>query len=102
MTSADDFFVNHHGRPDNFTLRQRLRDRDGDNCGDCNKRMVFKRWAGTNPDEATLDHRRPRSHEGTYDLENLRLLCSACNKKRGTRDCPACAAGTCTYVKVKK
>ena len=33
----------------------------------------------------TIDHIHPRSKEGSDDLDNLQLLCAACNSTKGDR-----------------
>ena len=32
-----------------------------------------------------VDHVEPRAHGGTDHLENLQLLCNACNRRKGTK-----------------
>lgn len=64
--------------------RNRLRERDGDNCFYCFEQMVFRpkicRKASSN--DATMEHLIDRKHGGTDDLENLVLACKACNNGR--------------------
>ena len=49
-------------------------ERDGGRCQNCGKRVWGK--------DATLDHKDP---EGPGDLENVHLLCRACNTLKGRR-----------------
>ncbi len=55
-------------------LRAQVIDRDDSRCQNCNKRVK-----GT---DATLDHKDP---EGPETLENIHLLCRACNTLKGKR-----------------
>jgi len=34
----------------------------------------------------SIDHIKPRSKGGTSDRENLRVLCTTCNTKKGVKD----------------
>jgi 5-methylcytosine-specific restriction endonuclease McrA len=77
-------------------IRRDLRERDGDNCAECGKQMRFDQaFISKNKQSATIGHRVPKSHDGTYDLENLELQHYECNNKRGDSGCPLCAAGNC-------
>lgn len=55
-------------------LRPQVIDRDDGRCQNCKKRVKSR--------EATLDHKDP---EGPETLENLQLLCRACNTLKGKR-----------------
>ena len=50
----------------------RLAERDGPGCFHC--KTLF---------ELTLDHKVPKAAGGTYDDQNLRLACLACNQRAG-------------------
>lgn len=43
------------------------------------------RWCGS-PDDLELDHIVPFSKGGACDLDNIQILCSDCNKRKGARD----------------
>ena len=55
-------------------LRPQIIDRDDSRCQNCNKRVKGG--------DATLDHKDP---EGPETLENMHLLCRACNTLKGKR-----------------
>lgn len=48
--------------------------------------------------EATIDHKRPRSHGGGNDMANLQLMHKSCNQEKGDScvGCPRCTAETHT------
>ena len=56
-------------------------------CEDCGRRMWSPNWKdvpkGEPKLEATCDHIYPKSKGGTDDLDNLRIICLECNKKKG-------------------
>jgi hypothetical protein len=56
-------------------------------CGLCGEIVL--------PKDYSLDHIVPRSHGGGDHPHNLRLAHRSCNSRRGSADCPACAAGVC-------
>lgn len=64
-----------------------LRDRDGDKCGICRRKINFTLRSGTkgNPRGPSIDHIVPRSQGGLNDLANLRCAHWACNQRRGNR-----------------
>lgn len=65
-----------------------LRERDGDKCALCSKRMRFDVTTGPRGDSdrgATVDHILPRSLDGTNDLANLQLAHWACNRAKNNR-----------------
>ena len=47
-------------------------------CGGCNEMFPFRNF--------TIDHVVPQSKGGTDHLDNLQLLCGACNSLKGDRD----------------
>ena len=49
-------------------------------CGGCKEMFPFRNF--------TIDHVVPQSRGGTDHLENLQLLCGACNSLKGDRDQP--------------
>lgn len=51
--------------------------RDNQVCQECGKNVAF--------DEINFDHIIPWSKGGSSDERNIRLLCEACNKKRGNK-----------------
>jgi hypothetical protein len=55
--------------------KQRVFDRDGRICALC----------GTDEGELHIDHIIPRVNGGDHSLENLRVLCAACNQRKGAR-----------------
>ena len=55
-------------------LRPQIIDRDDSRCQNCNKRVQGR--------DASIDHKDP---EGPATLENLHLLCRACNTLKGKR-----------------
>lgn len=63
-----------------------LRKRDGDFCmhPDCGKKLDFSRTSES-PDrnDVTIDHWRPLSQDGTWALENLKLMHRRCNQYKG-------------------
>lgn len=62
--------------------REALRRRDGDNCWQCGQPMRF--GAPHNVGKAaTIEHRVPKAHGGTDDLENLVLCHVGCNRHLG-------------------
>jgi 5-methylcytosine-specific restriction protein A len=46
------------------------------------KYCVWCGTAGTSQNKLQVDHILPLSKSGTHDLENLRILCQNCHKKR--------------------
>lgn len=65
-------------------LRQQVYDRDGGLCQLCGKAMPFWRETsyGRGMISCDIDHIVPRSKGGSNDLENLRLTCPSCNRRR--------------------
>lgn len=55
-------------------LLPELAERDGRSCKHC----------GTT-EKLTVDHIVPRSRGGTNDINNLQILCRACNSRKGAR-----------------
>jgi 5-methylcytosine-specific restriction endonuclease McrA len=65
-----------------------LRERDGDKCALCSKRVLFDVSTGPRGESdqgATVDHVIPRSHGGSNDLANLQLAHWACNRSKSNR-----------------
>lgn len=72
-------------------LVQELRDRDGDMCmhPDCDRELDFSIKDG--PREVTIDHHIPQYYgkqngwtmQQIWALSNLKLMCKACNAKKG-------------------
>jgi 5-methylcytosine-specific restriction endonuclease McrA len=56
--------------------KQRVFDRDGRNC----------RYCGSDEEPLHIDHIIPRKRGGTHDLENLQVLCKACNLRKSSKD----------------
>lgn len=67
-------------------LRDRLRDRDGDDCCRCGETMVFD-WdapAPRPPNSASVEHGQiPFSIRPIYEFDELSLSCVSCNKAHG-------------------
>ena len=59
-------------------LRGELVDRDGQRCQGCG-------WEPHQVDYLQVDHNRPKSLEGTDEMDNLALLCDPCNRKKSNR-----------------
>jgi 5-methylcytosine-specific restriction endonuclease McrA len=55
--------------------KQRVFARDGRICAICN----------TDEGQMHIDHIIPRVNGGDHSLENLRVLCAACNLRKGSR-----------------
>lgn len=55
-------------------------------CGGDTLLEYFARPGTYGPHTVTVDHLVPQSHNGSDDLENLRLAHAHCNSIRGTRD----------------
>ncbi len=66
-------------------IREQLRIAFGDICPDCLEPMIFKQYEKYEPKLATIDHKIPLAEGGTHVTENLRLVCFACNKKKGKK-----------------
>ena len=62
-------------RPQNY--KHTLYRIQGRKCNGCKEIFKFR--------SMTIDHIMPRSRGGTDDLENLQLLCAACNSSKGNR-----------------
>lgn len=60
-----------------------IRDRDGDRCGICKKKVNGEAWP--HPLSASLDHIIPLSQGGSHDPANVRLTHLVCNTRRGNR-----------------
>ena len=60
------------------THRHTLYGKQEGNCAGCLHHFPFR--------NLTVDHITPRSKGGTDHLDNLQLLCSACNSSKGTMD----------------
>ncbi len=68
-------------------LKQAWREKFGDVCSRCNKRMQFDvpRRSRVLKTYATVDHIRPKSKGGTDALSNPMIICSQCNNRKGDR-----------------
>ena len=63
-------------------MRLDVFDRDGGVCGECGVQVRrFQRGRG-DPLAGEVDHIIPRSRGGRTTPENLRLLCSICNRRK--------------------
>ena len=56
--------------------KQRVFDRDGRIC----------RYCGSDEEPLHIDHIIPRKVGGTHDLDNLQVLCKACNLRKSSKD----------------
>ena len=59
-------------------LRKQLIVRDGQRCQGCG-------WEARQPEYLQIDHNRPKSLQGTDDMDNLALLCDPCNRKKSNK-----------------
>ena len=59
-------------------VRERLIISDGQRCQGCG-------WEPPYPDYLQVDHKRPRSLNGTDDMDNLTLLCDPCNRLKSNK-----------------
>ena len=59
-------------------LRGELIDRDGLRCQGCG-------WEPHHADYLQVDHNKPKSLEGSDDMDNLALLCDPCNRKKSNK-----------------
>ena len=55
--------------------KQRVFDRDGRIC----------RYCGSDEEPLHIDHIIPRKAGGTHDLDNLQVLCKACNLRKSSK-----------------
>ena len=56
--------------------KQRVFDRDGRIC----------RYCGSDEEPLHIDHIIPRKVGGTHDLDNLQVLCKACNLRKSSKE----------------
>jgi 5-methylcytosine-specific restriction endonuclease McrA len=71
-----------------YVLVDYLRERDGDKCGLCAKKITFGVTTGprgADDEGPSIDHIHPRSHGGSDDLANLQLAHWSCNRAKGNR-----------------
>ncbi|MBL0924942.1 MAG: HNH endonuclease [Sphingomonadaceae bacterium] len=68
---------------DKKKLVKKLRARDGDNCWRCGHAMRFDGLPNIGK-YRTIEHLKPRSQQGGWALENLRLCHIGCNRHLGT------------------
>ena len=59
-------------------LREQLIVRDGQRCQGCG-------WEARQPEYLQIDHNRPKSLQGTDEMDNLALLCEPCNRKKSNK-----------------
>ena len=59
-------------------LREQLIVRDGQRCQGCG-------WEARQPEYLQIDHNRPKSLQGTDEMDNLALLCDPCNRKKSNK-----------------
>ena len=64
-------------RPRTRKRRHELFGRQEGRCNGCQHEFPFRNF--------TVDHLIPRSKDGTDHLDNLQLLCGACNSVKGDR-----------------
>ena len=64
--------------PNYRTHKHQLFGRQEGRCAGCHVAFPFRNF--------TIDHRVPRSAGGTDHIDNLQLLCGACNSVKGPRD----------------
>lgn len=69
---------NHRARRDAVVIA--LAERDGDRCWYCGCAFEERARSGRS---LTLDHVEPRAGGGGSDLDNLRLCCATCNRRKG-------------------
>lgn len=65
------------GTPETPNPKDALYQRQNGSCGGCGDHMRQR--------NLTIDHIVPRSKGGSDDMENLQLLCQACNSTKGNR-----------------
>ena len=56
--------------------KERVFDRDGRTC----------RYCGSDEEPLHIDHIIPRKRGGTHDLDNLQVLCKACNLRKSSKE----------------
>jgi 5-methylcytosine-specific restriction endonuclease McrA len=58
------------------THKERVFNRDGRTC----------RYCGSDEEPLHIDHIIPRKRGGTHDLDNLQVLCKACNLAKSSKE----------------
>ena len=58
-------------------IRADVVERDGSICCYCDRVLL--------PEQITMEHIQPDSHQGTFNATNLTVACAPCNSKRGNR-----------------
>jgi 5-methylcytosine-specific restriction endonuclease McrA len=71
--------LSHRIRRDSIVIA--LADRDGDRCWYCGCRFDGREGGGSR--NLTIDHVEPVAGGGGWSLENLRLCCGTCNRRKG-------------------
>lgn len=82
------FRASHRIRRDAIVIA--LAERDGDRCWYCG--CSFDERDGGTGRSLTIDHVEPLAGGGSWDLANLRLCCSTCNRRKGQMGADAYAA----------
>lgn len=62
--------------------RQKLRERDGDNCHWCGEPMLFHYPSFSHPQMASIEHLREKWKGGSDKMGNLVLAHLICNQRR--------------------
>ncbi len=80
--------LNHRIRRDAIVIA--LAERDGDRCWYCGCRFDEREDGGGRT--LTIDHVEPLADGGASSLENLRLCCATCNRRKGRMGADAYSA----------
>lgn len=66
-------------------LRKRLLHSGPDNCPLCGRRLTYDPADYLSPAAAQVDHVHPVAHGGTHSLDNMQIICRACNRAKSDR-----------------